>query len=809
LLERFTTASDPNKEAERALVNLRDELQAHKDHEKSQSYLGTLFSSFNSSYGSSAAELQTAARNLEDAKKRGDKDALRRYTEQAEQLVEADRKTLNTQSEINHYAGSFAKGVGLFARGPWALAATVATYGLDQAKPGDTLSNQFKDGVLGSSKGLLMKGTFDYLGNKGLGVAAKGITMGVSSRFLDEALTRQTYIKDGEFNLSHGLKRVGGSTLNVENAVADAVLFTVAHGTVGKLNSVTANAIERSPFLKNMATGTTFGASSGAMGELVRQHDAGEKLDLSKVFMRAGLQATVDGLAAAPGGIQADAGMRRAINNYGSETIRNTRVEAGKTIGLMSEFSQWLINGGNQPQFAFAMAGNSSGGRYNARPIEAWMPAKGDNLVMMAATHTAGAGSEKTVSTSRPVVEAGAEKVVVPRPLVDAKPVAPETSKLTQALDQVQSALAQTAQQPEHVRAEQLTKIQEFMFRVERLPVKTAENAQQLLEVDRALNRQLMAMSKIAAEKQKEYDRLKPELNEEQMDRWFAPQQAIEDVVGARLKNAYLWNGKDRGSYDRSASFSMKEGVGLQGRVFGGVAELLNKNMPANEHVLAELAKYGMTRERALRWVGLGMPDKSAADLVGADYLLIHRPSGEYYPLDLTLRAEGITEGRTVDSRLTNRSLYWGEKRIPVERENWVIATVNENVWENMMDRAQRGTKMGLVEANNVVKAELHRDLGRVLGATLAKPSGLNIFEVQLPSADPTLPVSRKIYEMWRFKQQLQGQRMYDWVGATNSSIGFLLKTDAQAASLPWRDLIFGRAVADASRNGNFRRGFQ
>src|SRR5439155_17304777 len=135
---------------------------------------------------------------------------------------------------------------------------------------------------------------------------------------------------DGKFSLDLGLSRVRGNTLNMSNLAADAAIFTIAEGSVGKINSFTSNALERSPFLKNLAIGTTFGATSGAMGEISRATSNGESIDWSKVFKSAALNGAIDGVAAIPGGIQADAGLRAAAASQMNRVADHARFHTAR-----------------------------------------------------------------------------------------------------------------------------------------------------------------------------------------------------------------------------------------------------------------------------------------------------------------------------------------------------------------------------------------------------------------------------------------------------------------------------------------------
>src|SRR5262249_37188883 len=226
--------------------------------------------------------------------------------------VRVDRKEVELQDEINHYAGGFLKTGALFLRGRMGLAGTIGVYALDQMNPRDSLKTQLTDMTLGMAKGGLMKGAFDLLGQKEVSVAAKGVGLGITSRTLDLGLTRGTYMTpSGDFRLSTGLANTVSGSLNRTSLATDAVVFVGARGLFQGADSLAGGAIKRSPLLTTMLTGTTFGIANGATGELARQQSAGESFDAWKLVRRSLLQGAFDTFAAAPGGVQSRAASRQ------------------------------------------------------------------------------------------------------------------------------------------------------------------------------------------------------------------------------------------------------------------------------------------------------------------------------------------------------------------------------------------------------------------------------------------------------------------------------------------------------------------
>jgi hypothetical protein len=225
--------------------------------------------------------------------------------------LNVDQKDLSTRSEIDHYGGGLVKTATLFLGGRLGLAGTIATYALDQARPSTSLKEQFADLTLGGAKGGLMKGVFHVMGKQDVGIAAKGVGLGVSSRVLDLGLTRETYRDNsGNASISTGLANVIQGSLNEKALLADVAVFGLAHGAFKGLDRFSGDAIGKSKLLSTVFTGTTFGLSSGTTREIMRQQAAGQGYDLGAILKRGLLQGAIDSVAAAPGGVQAGAASR-------------------------------------------------------------------------------------------------------------------------------------------------------------------------------------------------------------------------------------------------------------------------------------------------------------------------------------------------------------------------------------------------------------------------------------------------------------------------------------------------------------------
>jgi hypothetical protein len=362
------------------LVDLKQQLEAHRQHDENQSYLGRVLSSVWGGDERSLKSLEELRVKVETAQKSGDRQSLFKLQEQVAAQVKSDHEAIARQDEISRYAGGFLKTGALFLRGRVGLAGTVALFALDQMNPHDSFKTQLADMAMGAAKGGLLKGTFNLLGKREVGIAAKGVGLGVSSRVLELGLTRQTYVEPGgQLSLARGLARTVQGSLSREALLTDVVVFAGAHGLLKGANSLSLGRVERSPVLKTVLTGTTFGISSGATGELMRQQAAGQGLDLWQVVKRGLIQGGVDGVAAVGGGLQARS-MLRARKELGQEeAVRDglwkpgieqvSRRVAGDGIGTVpngdrgltrSTAREFVVTEGQKALSAFDGRGGSS-----------------------------------------------------------------------------------------------------------------------------------------------------------------------------------------------------------------------------------------------------------------------------------------------------------------------------------------------------------------------------------------------------------------------------------------------------------------
>jgi serine/threonine protein phosphatase PrpC len=200
----------------------------------------------------------------------------------------------NTRNNIEDFVGNVATAVPLFMSGGRGLALSGVMFGLNQAKWGDTTTHQLEDASLGVIKGLGTKAVFDHFGaRKDMNFAAKGVTMGALSRGLGVGLTRETWFDQaGNFQPLAGAENTTLSMFHPVALATDIATFGAAHFGIKGANWLTNGLVEKSPLVQTALTGTTFGFTSGALGEVHRQFtDPKAHFDPLAILGKGGLSA--------------------------------------------------------------------------------------------------------------------------------------------------------------------------------------------------------------------------------------------------------------------------------------------------------------------------------------------------------------------------------------------------------------------------------------------------------------------------------------------------------------------------------------
>jgi hypothetical protein len=292
---------------EPGIDSLRQQIEVHRRSDRSQSCLSKLVTFTLCDDNQSLSSMQLLHSELKARQNSGDEAYIAANKALIERLIASDRTALSWRQEVGHYGTSFWKTASLFLRGKSGMVGAACTFGLDQVIHPENARVAATDFTLGALKGCLLKGVFHTIGRTEMAVAAKGVSLGVTSRAIDLALTRQIYCNQstGELSLSKGLSTAADSIFDRRAIACDLVIMGASHNLTRAANCFANGAIDRSPLLNTLLTGTTFGLSNGAVQEIWRQTQNGEEFDLSKVFRRAALQGAVDTAAASLGAVQA------------------------------------------------------------------------------------------------------------------------------------------------------------------------------------------------------------------------------------------------------------------------------------------------------------------------------------------------------------------------------------------------------------------------------------------------------------------------------------------------------------------------
>jgi predicted NAD-dependent protein-ADP-ribosyltransferase YbiA (DUF1768 family) len=256
---------------------------------------------------------------------------LKHLEQKVDRLVKADQDALAHSNEITHYGTGLLKTAAFFFPGGAGRITAATTCGLDQARRTDSLAYQCADGSLGALKGLLTHSLISSFSTEKMGVAGKGVLVGMASRMLEIALDRRCYTSPQaaglDFNL--GASKLVAHASDPAVWLADGATFAVAHGMVTGVNRFSGGLIDSNRTLATALSGTSFGMVTGALTELGRQRTEKEAIDISKIATRSLIQGSIDTLAALPGGIVGHRNFNycRVVTN-GTESPLVTRYDA-------------------------------------------------------------------------------------------------------------------------------------------------------------------------------------------------------------------------------------------------------------------------------------------------------------------------------------------------------------------------------------------------------------------------------------------------------------------------------------------------
>ncbi len=314
----------------------------------------------------------------------GEKDSLLRKgihdaLESALPDDKASGSAAKLRDEFVRYGTDFVKAVPLFVPSV-GKNVTLLTYGaaalfhgLDQVKAKDDLSTQLTDFALGAAKGIALKGSFDALGRvdftkvsklaetgivpsalagKPLELSAKAFSFGISSRYIDASLSRETYLDaTGKFELSHGMSQAFSQTFNRSALATDLIVFGGATFALKGVNIATRGLLDRSALAQTMATGGSFGLGSGTVAEVQRQNALNSTYDFKEIALRGILEAGVHTLAAGPGGLRArQLSHRGALNNSDKQQTEHPTAQAQNLAHTSEKSRVHSLEAGRLPE---------------------------------------------------------------------------------------------------------------------------------------------------------------------------------------------------------------------------------------------------------------------------------------------------------------------------------------------------------------------------------------------------------------------------------------------------------------------------
>ncbi|CAN5361853.1 hypothetical protein BH11CYA1_BH11CYA1_35960 [soil metagenome] len=288
---------------------LNRQIKVHQQQINDQSVLSNLVGKLYDGDDQSFKALRGISQELSSAQLAHDQTAYNRAIAKIEPAVKQDQNALFTNDTITGVTDGALKTAGMFALLKSSGGARYATgaavfgiFGVGQAKANQDLGNQSVDFALGGGKGLAMSFTLAKLSQTEINPVAQGLAMGVTNRFLDNSLSRDTYHNNntGKFDLSHGVEQTFSNTFASKAMLADAVLFGVSSKIAGGLDRAVGSKLSAEPLYKMVSTSSVFGLSTGAYAEYSRQQNVGEKLDIGKIAARSLLQATVDAAVVTP-----------------------------------------------------------------------------------------------------------------------------------------------------------------------------------------------------------------------------------------------------------------------------------------------------------------------------------------------------------------------------------------------------------------------------------------------------------------------------------------------------------------------------
>lgn len=361
-----------------SLASLKKQIDMHQEAADNKSVLDKLVHFVYDKDAQSLEQLKQLKLQAEAQAVKGVLPANSNLRDEIRQAVQGDQQAVKSQNEVDFYAGSFIKAVPLFAgaKSRAMLAGSIVAYGLDSVHSKDTAGEASVNLAMGGLKGFALKKTFDYVGAKSFtlapaeaasvtakyaGVGLKGMALGASSRIYESGLTSSTYLNEhGKLtgdSFTAGIGKTFSTAIDGKAMVMDAGLFMGAHGAFAGMSKVGVKLFEGTAIAESMAAsklgkfvnesklgsnagmGATFGFSSGATNEFMRQKDSEDfagGYDIARILKRGALQAITDGAAGASGASAMHFSAKPSLGGQSDVTplaaVRNNRAFAGEEV---------------------------------------------------------------------------------------------------------------------------------------------------------------------------------------------------------------------------------------------------------------------------------------------------------------------------------------------------------------------------------------------------------------------------------------------------------------------------------------------
>jgi beta-amylase len=223
------------------------------------------------------------------------------------------------RKEVDHYGVEFVKTAALFTRGKYGALGTVALYGLASASPETSIARQAEEFALGGVRGFGTRTVLNHVTESFKSAPVKGIITGIGSRALDITVSHDTFTQP-----SRTLDRLNKELLDPKMLAFDAITWTAGEGLFKGANTLLKGSLSKNPLAQSISMGSSFGMVTGGSAEIVRQQDAGEKFNITKVVEKTFLEGLVMGAAGGTGHKLSPKPMIAGDNALGGE--KNTSI---------------------------------------------------------------------------------------------------------------------------------------------------------------------------------------------------------------------------------------------------------------------------------------------------------------------------------------------------------------------------------------------------------------------------------------------------------------------------------------------------